>query len=174
MSEQDTSTREKLVKAYERMMERVRSTLDEAEENAVPTLRRNIDHARDTAVELGELTRDEAEKIAMYLQRDIEDAGQYLAESGRELGDWLRIDLELIEDRLLEMIGQVADKTRLEWLQLEQELKDAPNYHTGEITGPGVLICTACEHPLHFESTAHIPPCAQCHGTHFRRPVEGE
>ena len=169
----DPTGPERLVHAYNRMMERVQSVIEQAEGKVIPTLQRNIELARNRAVELGELTRDEAEKIGAYLQRDLEDAAHYLANSGREFSDWLRIDLEAIEDRLLEMLTRVADKTKLEWMELERELREGVSYHSGEITGPGTLICAGCGEPIQFHAAGHIPPCPHCHATVFRRVPAG-
>jgi len=70
---------DKLVQAYNRMMERVRHALEEAESKALPTIRHSIEKARGTAVELEELTQEEADKVAYYLKRDVHDAGKHLA-----------------------------------------------------------------------------------------------
>jgi len=72
-------------RAYDRMMERVKSTLEQTERDALPPLQRSIEQAKITAVELGELTRDEAEQIGDWLRRDLQDAGDYLARTGRDL-----------------------------------------------------------------------------------------
>ena len=114
------STVDKLVQAYHRMMERVRQTAEDAESRALPTIRHSIEKARDTAVELEELTHDEAEKVAYYVKRDVQDAGKHLSESGHELADWLRFDIYRIEDQLLDVFSRVADRTRLEWLELHE------------------------------------------------------
>jgi hypothetical protein len=169
----NNSTTDKLVSAYNRMMERVRHTLEEAETKTLPGIRHSVEKARETAVELGELSQEEAEKIAYYLKRDMQDAGKYLAETSEELGDWLRFDIDRIEDRLLDIFASVADRTRVEWAELEQELKRDPPYHTGEVTGPGTLYCSSCNEALHFHHTARIPPCPHCRNSTFRRwPVE--
>jgi len=160
---------DKLVHAYNRMMERVRHTLEETESRAVPTIRHSVDKARKTAVELEELTHDEADKVAYYLKRDVQDAGRHLAESSRELGDWLRFDIDRIEDRLLEIFARVADRTRIEWVELRQQLEKDPPYHSGEVTGPGTLYCSACNEALHFHHTARIPACPECGSGTFRR-----
>ena len=157
------------IAAYNRMMERVKSALDTAEKNTLMNLRQGVEKAAGIAEQLGELTRDEAERIGTYLQRDLHDAGKYLAESGNDMRSWLRFDIELIEDRLLDLFGSVADRTRLEWLELEQRAHDGPDYHSGEITGPGSLLCKACGQEIHFHATGHIPPCPSCHGSQFVR-----
>ena len=168
-------TREKWLNAYNDMMARVRTAIEEAEAHTTPVLKRFIHNARDTAIELEELTRDEAEKVAMYLHRDIEDAGKHLAETGKELGDWLRFDIDQIEDRLIETLQRVTDHTREEMLEFEHEIEEGPAWNTGEITGPGTLVCAKCDAIIRFHKTAHIPNCPNCEHTVFhRRTVKDE
>lgn len=166
---------DRLIHAYNRMLERLHHTFEETESKALPALRHAVDKARHTAVELGELTHDEAEKVAMYVRRDVEDAAGYLAETGREFNDWLRFDLHQIEDRLLETFAGVADRTRLEMLELQQELERDPPYRAGEITGPGTIYCTACNSALTFNQTTRITACPNCGNETFRRwPLDEE
>lgn len=168
----DSPHLQKLTHAYDRMMQRVQTGLEEleqAEREAIPALHRSIEKAARTAVELEELTHEEAQLISSYLKRDLQDAGHYLNQSGKDLRSWLQFDLELIEDRLLDLFTSAADKTRLEMLDFEEQMERAQHYHTGEITGPGTLICDECGSRLNFHATAHIPPCAACHGSRFSR-----
>jgi Zn finger protein HypA/HybF involved in hydrogenase expression len=153
------------------MTERVRALIDEAGESTLP---QRIDAARDKAVELGELTREEADKVASYLKRDIEDAATYLSGPSQEFADWLRFDIQLIEERLLEMFLTVADQTKLELMKLQHEADRADAWHTGEIAGIGTLQCFDCGELLHFHATGHIPPCPKCHGTAFRRVASND
>jgi len=165
-------TLDHLIEAYDTMLKRVSDVIETAEQSTIPALKKNIERARETAVEVGELTRDEAEKIATYLERDMHDAADFLSETGKEFKDWSRFDLELIEDRLLEMFANVADKTKLELDALARQARHASMYHTGEVTGPGTLVCTSCDKEIHFHKTGHIPPCAGCHGTEYRRTTK--
>jgi hypothetical protein len=163
-----------LVMAYHRMMERVKLRLEEleqAEQEALPQLRASIEHAAEKAVELGELTREEARLIGGYLKRDLEDAGQYLTNTGRDLRAWLRFDVELLEDRLLDFFQRGVDQSRLEFLAFEEpEVGAEPvEYRSGEITGPGTLQCDACGEPMIFHAPATIQPCPACGGMIFLR-----
>ncbi len=54
----DIPTREKWLNAYNDMMMRVRTAIEEAEESTPPALKRFVHNARDLAVDLEELTRD--------------------------------------------------------------------------------------------------------------------
>lgn len=161
---------ERLVHAYDRMLEHVKAIGERAGKQARPALRHLVDAAEAKMIELNELTREEAEKIGAYIKRDIEDAATYLNRpENRELVDWFKFDLRLIEERLLDLFTGVADQTRLELLALEQQARRATEYHTGEVTGIGTLYCTACGEALHFHATGHIPPCPRCRGTTFKR-----
>jgi uncharacterized protein YbaR (Trm112 family) len=161
---------ERLHHAYNRMLEHIKMLGDRAGKQARPALRHLIDAAELKMIELNELTREEAVKIGTFIQRDIEHAAEYLNRpQNRELIDWFKFDLALIESRLLELFTGVADRTRLELLALEQQARRASEYQTGEITGIGTLYCTACGEALHFHATGHIPPCPKCRGTIFKR-----
>lgn len=168
----DKEAVDRLVAAYETMLERVHETAERAEQKTVPWLRETLHQARDRAVELGELTREEADRVASYLERDIKDAAHFIADTGQEFRDWLRFDARVIGDRVLEMLGGMADKTAQALKEIAERAREATTYHTGEITGPGVLECTACGEHLHFEKTSRIPPCPKCKGTEFRRVSE--
>ena len=160
----------RLLHAYNRLLEQVRHIWREASDEARPTLDFLINSAREKIGIVEELGREEAEKIGDYLKRDLQDAADYLAgPEARELGDWLKLDVNLIEQEVLELFASVADQTKLELLALEERARRAGEYHTGEITGIGTLHCNSCGKALHFHKTGHIPPCPDCHHTDFRR-----
>lgn len=167
MNEQELE--QKLVAAYDKMMARINSVLNSAEQHALPTLQNNIEKAKQQAIELKEISQEEAEKIGTYLQRDIHHAADYLEQSGQNFSTWFNFDIKLIEERLLEAFSNVADKTRLELAQLAAQAKIAQQYRTGEITSIGTLKCDDCGTTMHFKKTSRIPPCPKCHKTLFLR-----
>jgi hypothetical protein len=158
---------DRLVEAYESMLERVQAFF--ADEDRKINLVEALAEAREKAVGLGELTREEADKLSLYVQRDIQDAAEYIAETGQEFRDWFLFDWKLIEDRLFKVVAGVADQTSLQLKALAQQAREASLYHTGEITGPGTLACMDCGKEIHFRKTGRIPPCPACSGTSFSR-----
>lgn len=160
---------EKSTAAYDKMMERIQHFFEESESNAVPTLKQRIELAKLRAIELREVTAEEADKIAYYVERDLHDAAEYLETTGKEFSTWFSFDLQLVEARLYELFASVADRTRLELGQLASQAQMAQQYHTGEITGIGTLFCDSCGTEMHFKKTGRIPPCPKCHHTEFRR-----
>ncbi len=160
---------DKHVDAYERMLERTRHFLEVTEDDLSLKLHYAVDAAKDKAHELGELSREEAEKVADYLRRDIHDAAEYLTEEGKVLNDWLRFDIELIEQRFMDWFSEVVDTTKLELLQLANRDKQVALWQSGEVSGPGTLVCEQCGHQQHFHHSTKIPPCPQCGHTTFYR-----
>lgn len=170
---------EHLIRAYDQMLERTRAGLDPGNADTDPAagpaagpaanLRELLDRVRDSMVELGELTREEAQRIADYIQRDIEDAAEYIVETGEDLRAWWRFDLDLIERRMLDAFSLVADQTSLNWSAWADRARRASLYQAGQITGPGTLACDRCGAETHFTRTGRIPPCADCGGLEFRR-----
>lgn len=55
-------------------------------------------------------SREEAERVWGYVRQDMADAVAWVEESGEEFGQWLRFDLEQVEQRLMEHFLRVADR----------------------------------------------------------------
>ncbi|MCP5141422.1 MAG: zinc ribbon-containing protein [Gammaproteobacteria bacterium] len=153
--------------AYERLLERSIDDAHALEKEFGPSVRRWIEQARDKAVELGELSVEEGDRLATFLKRDLSDAGRYMARFGDELRGWWGFESSLLESGLMQRFLAAADRTTLELRDLEEH---AGEYHTGEITGPGTLVCRDCGETLSFRKPGRIPPCPKCHGTHYARP----
>lgn len=174
MNKDERDPIERMVNAYEHMLESVDGFLERAEKSALPTIRHGLEVAREKAVEMNELTREEAEKVAGYVERDIKDAAQFLVQTGDEFRDWLKFDVQLIEGRLMEMFSNVADRTRIELDRFADLARESSLYRTGEVTGPGTLVCIQCAKELHFHKAGHIPPCSKCRGTRYKREADEE
>lgn len=161
-----------LITAYERMRERTQKFLDENTQDFLPNILEALEAAKEQAIHLGELTKDEAELINSYLHRDLHDAGEYIKQQRGELGDWLRFDVEQIEKRIWDSLSLLVDKTTIELDQIKERAERLGEWHTGEITGPGTLVCSACGEEIHFHKTGHIPPCPKCHATVYKRATD--
>lgn len=157
--------------AYERLLETAMKDAEKLEHKTGPALHDLIDKAREKLSELGEFTEEELEKASEYLKRDLRDAAEYLVETGEDLKSWLGFDIKLLEDRMAEAFFKAADQTTVE-LNLLREQAELAGYHTGEVVGPGTLVCDNCGEELHFHKPGHIPPCPKCGGTTFHRKRE--
>ncbi|EAR21891.1 zinc ribbon-containing protein [Nitrococcus mobilis] len=151
--------------AYERMLDRLRHAMEHAK------LHEALETVKERAVELGELTREEAERVGSFLRRDVEDAARYSATTDEDLKSWLRMDLQLVENWIWDRFSSVADRTRLEWMALQRELQQqqTSDYYAGEVAGPGALTCSNCGAVIRFTQAEPIPVCPQCQGSVYRR-----
>lgn len=163
---------EKAEKIYNRMLERVETALAAAEERSWEALKHEIDRAVDAELELGEATREELDLLAAYLRRDLQHLVQFFGTSDEKetLGDWLRLDLSLVEKQLADLLLSIADKTQVETLELDQKIHHAPDqYLSGEIATAGVLRCLDCGEPVALTVTTRIEPCHHCGSHYFER-----
>ena len=103
-----------LIDAYNQMVSRVKNSIDNAEAHAIPTLQKAIEQARDQAIYLGEISIEDAEEIGNFIKHDINEAAEYLMETSHEFSEWLLLDIDIIEQKVLELFLSVADKTRVE------------------------------------------------------------
>jgi formylmethanofuran dehydrogenase subunit E len=157
----------KLIQAYHDLIHRIKHTFSKDLDNA----HHYIDIAVDKAVELNELSREEAERIGNYLRRDINDAAKYLVENENELSDWLRFDLELVEDRLLDTFSTMVNKFKTEQPDSNINHSEISEhvYYSGEIAGPGSLKCNICNEIFNFHEPVSIPACHKCANISFKR-----
>lgn len=154
--------------AYKIMLERVHGLLGQPG-NRVSALREDLETAREKAIALSELSREEAERIFVYLERDVKDAAIFIANTGRELRQWWRFDVQQVEARLLEMFINVADQTSLQMQAMNEELRHTAAYLANEITGPGILVCRNCGTEQHFVQPGRIKVCTNCQNKDFVR-----
>lgn len=155
---------ESIGEAYELLLEKI---LQEAHQGGA-FLHRVFDEIRGDSLPSGKLGEEEVAKLKKYVKRDLIHAAQYRDKTGKELHDWLGFDLALIKRELWEKFSATADKTTTELLKIKL-LAEIAEYHTGELTGMGTLVCDQCGEKLHFHKPGHIPPCSKCNGTRFHR-----
>lgn len=161
-----------LAKAYEKMFESAAKGIHDAENKSGELLHELIDKAKDEAIELKEISREDAEKLSTYVKRDLSEAASYMSETGQGLKDWLGFETALLETEFVDQLLKLADPTKVELFKLKLGTQQSPAYHTGEITGPGTLLCDQCGEKLHYYRAGKIPPCPKCHATNFHRNIE--
>ena len=167
----DINNRDKLVKAYDHMVENVSEAIHQAEEALSPTVDEMIHNAQVLARELFALSQEEAESLGKTLKRDMQKANKTLNQQRKELKDWLSFDLTLIEDRFIEMIKRAADKTWLDFHEFEYEDHQASVYRSGEVCSAGTFSCCNCDNNISLPETGQVPRCPVCDHEEFYRVV---
>jgi len=169
LKDKENKNSQPLEHAYDRMLQRAEQTLGSVAARSGSALVHALETAKDEAISLGELTREEADRVHHFISRDLYDAGRHLAEGEREVADWLRLGLLVAEQDLLNRFSNLAKTAKLEFKHLEKAKHRYDEWHTGEVTTIGTLCCQDCGELIRFQSTGHIPPCPKCHATVFRR-----
>ena len=165
-----------LISAYNQIMKEMRVAFEQADPNDM-SLQKALDLAKYQAVHLGEVTAEEAHEIGEYIKRDINDAAEYMMDSSAEFYDWLMLDIEIIERKVVDLFLSVADHTRIELEQFKKAAlptEQIPVYKSGEITGPGTLICESCGKAKPFLSSDAITDCEKCAHNRFIRRRQSE
>ncbi len=102
-----------LTSAYNQMMKSMQETFERDKANDM-SLQNALDLAKHQAVRRGDLSSEEAFEIGEYIKRDINDAAEYMMETSTEFYDWLMLDIEIIERKVIKLFLTVADYTRIE------------------------------------------------------------
>ncbi len=165
----DRKDTEKLVAAFEHMVEEVGEAIHDAEEALAPTVDEMVHNAQQIARELYALSQEEAESLGAALKRDLHKANQTMNQQGKELKDWLSFDLTLVEDRFIDLVARAADKAWLDFRAFENEDHQASTYSSGEVSTAGTFSCRQCDNSIRLTETGQIPTCPVCgHGEFFR------
>jgi len=157
----------KLTKAYNDFME----YMYEATDDTIHSIADSLDSAKEKVSELGGLSQDEINHVANAVSRDVHHAAHALPDNSDEsLAEWLKFDIELLENFALDSFLNIADKTRVELAQLAQNAEQYSHpYKSGDLTAPGTLSCKKCNKVIAFKSTSVIPQCPECGAETFIR-----
>ncbi len=161
----------KLIELYNNLMKQLHDTMD----GTLHTVAEALEIAKEKVSELGgkaqNFSQEELDKVGHYVMRDIEHAAstKQPVQDNDSLAEWLKFDIELLENFALDAFMELADKTRIELARLDYEAKQYHPYKSGEITGPGTFVCDYCGKRIAFKSTSMIPDCPECGRQKFTR-----
>jgi len=158
--------KENFIQVYNKFMQHLHETMGDTDYSMADALEIAKSKTSDTVG----LTAEEMDQVTGYVKRDLDHAAGNLNENSEDsFSEWLKFDIDLIEDFALDAFMDLADKTRVELAIIEQQAKNYHPYHSGEITGPGTFMCEECGKEIAFKSTSQIPECPNCKAKTFVR-----
>ncbi|PMH37481.1 hypothetical protein BCU68_07645 [Vibrio sp. 10N.286.49.B3] len=146
-------------KDYEKMLAGVVDTLKHSPEE--------LDNVLDTSAKVvdaaNEMTKDELALISAYMKSDLKEFAENYEES--KSGPFYLMVMDSIWQGLLE----ITDRTKVEWVELFQDLEHRGLYKTGDVIGFGVLVCENCTHKVEYNHPTSIVSCTKCGSNAFSR-----
>jgi hypothetical protein len=156
---------EKLITAYSNFMHYLHETM----EDTLNSFTDAFETSKEKVGENSDLTTAELDHVSNQVKRDVEHAAQNLpAHDNDSLTEWLKFDIELVENLTWDAFLSVADKTRLELAKLDQAAHPH-KYSSGDITIAGTFECDGCKKHIAFKAASRIPECPNCHNHTFVR-----
>ncbi|MGM0521964.1 MAG: zinc ribbon-containing protein [Pseudomonadota bacterium] len=157
----------RLREGYERLLERLQ---DGAQELTWENLQKDLDEAVEFESELEEFTKDELSLLRAWVERDIKDMRYFMADTGKQVAQWLDIDISHLSRRVAESLLSIADRSVVERERFDEDLEAArADYCEGEMAAPGKMACVHCDASVVLDSVARIEPCHQCGHRYFYR-----
>jgi hypothetical protein len=161
------SAKQRLKKGYESLVHKTKEIYSGAEKKSEVWFEEALEKSRQSLQDAGEFSKEETQQLRDYLRRDL----QATEVDFRRWSEQARKQLEptRVGTGFLDLVSSLLEGTSNVLDGLGQKVSEALTYKTGEMTGPGTLTCTSCKKEMHFDEPGHIPPCAGCKGTAFRK-----
>ncbi|MDT8441481.1 MAG: hypothetical protein RQ723_07455 [Desulfuromonadales bacterium] len=151
--QQEIGLYEKLASRTAEILEESRKTIDEA-----------LKKAKEELAAAGDYSREQADKVGVYVQRD-------LMENASKARDAVvkAVDPQRLAAGAQSAFSRILTSTAETLSEMAAKAEKNLEFRTGEVTSPGTLTCKDCGAELHMTSTKRIPPCPKCHKTLFRK-----
>ncbi len=130
-----------------------------------------LEDAKKAAQKISEITYEESENVVKTLKQDIQDLAYFVQHLGGLLTDWIKLDIEYIEEPVVQMLYQIADRTELEMSQKKADDLNNNVYKTGNIVLIGVFICDKCKYKTEMPHIGKLTTCSECKNTKFTRDI---
>jgi len=152
----DISLYENLAARTAELLEEGKRTLDEA-----------MKKASDEFTAAGKFSREQAEKFAAYIRRDLSLLGTQADKTRESLKK--AVDPQRVAAGAQSVFARILASTAETLSDWADKTEKQVEYKTGEVTSLGTLTCKACGNAIHMSGTGHIPPCPKCRKTVFRK-----
>ncbi len=170
-----------LISAYNQMIKVMQEAFAQSNTGDM-SLQKALKLAKHQVVLPGKISSEEAFAIGEYIKLDVNEAAEQMMESSAEFYDWLMLDIEEVERKVMVLFLSVAEHTRQELEQFKRAKPSAEfdlheqltSYKSGEIAQPGILVCENCGNTEVFFSSGTISRCECCEHDYFFQRQAGD
>ncbi|WP_096087708.1 zinc ribbon-containing protein [Agaribacterium haliotis] len=160
----------KLAELYEKLSDKTKEFYAESSEKSLAALETALEKARVGLEKAGELSRQEGQKLKLFVRRDLEQAAAKMKGLGAQTRDQVvEPAINKAEEGFFSLTHHLAHNASEAFARLADWADTSSVYHTGQVTSAGTLRCLSCGKEMQFKKTANIPPCPSCHKTDFER-----
>lgn len=144
---------------YEEKFDEVLETLKHSPEEFTKVLETSGEYMHAAS----DMTKDELSLISAYVKADLKEFADNVQDSKDSPFS------VMIADSIWQALLDITDKTKIEWLELFEDLEHQGVYKAGDVIGLGHLVCEKCGHRTQHIHPTVIEPCAMCGGEAFAR-----
>ena len=110
-----------------------------------------------------DMTKDELALVSAYVKSDLKEFADSYEDS--KSGPFYL----MIADSIWQGLLEITDRTKVEWVELFEDLEHQGLYQAGEVIGLGMLVCDECGHKTEYNHPTIIIPCTKCGCKGFSR-----
>ncbi|MDG3087418.1 zinc ribbon-containing protein [Vibrio hannami] len=144
---------------YEEKFEEVVETLKHSPEE----INKVFEASEEVANAASDMTKDELSLISAYMKSDLKEFSENYEESKSSPFSIM------IADSMWQALIDITDKTKIEWIEMFEDIEHQGIYKTGDVIGLGHLVCEKCGHKAQYIHPTVIEPCAKCGADEFSR-----
>ena len=144
---------------YEEMFEDVVEVLKHSPDE----INRVLETSEKLVEAANDLTKDELALVSAYVKSDLKEFSESFEESK---GGPFYI---MVADSIWQGLLEITDRTKVEWVELFDDLEHQGLYQVGEVIGLGILVCDECGHKIQYNHPTVVIPCIKCGYKGFSR-----
>ncbi|GGI72285.1 zinc ribbon-containing protein [Shewanella gelidii] len=155
----------KLLALYDVLLDQVKLLYKNDKSLTQKDLFDSVTSGKDYLLVKADSQADELALVEQFLKRDI---ASFLQQQNEYVLSHSPM-LMAVENTLWHWLGEITDKSQVEWHELAQDFKHHGYYESGEIVNQGTMVCTGCGHETNIEFPSVILDCTECEGKEFTR-----
>ena len=152
---------------YDKLAAKFHDLFQAGHEKGRAAMETALEKAREQLTAAGEFSAERGQLLKEYLKRDLE----VVAEHAKVWGDGAKEHLHpaRLGAGALSSLASLLHAAGDTFVTLSRKADEAITYTSGEITSAGTLTCTNCGATIQLKETGAVPLCNECTGTTFKK-----